>query len=180
MINNKKIIVIVPARGGSKGIKLKNLKRVNGKTLVTIVGELVSKIKIIDRAVISTDHKEISKVAIKSGLTFYSYRPKNISGDKISDTKVLLQILKETETIEKIKLTYYSVRGKSIITRQQLSDDIYHRNSVAYVVKSDFLKKNKKIIGNNSGAYIVKKEHVSIDTSEDLKKVNELYTRNKL
>jgi CMP-N,N'-diacetyllegionaminic acid synthase len=236
MINNKKIIVIVPARGGSKGIKLKNLKRVNGKTLVTIVGELVSKIKIIDRAVISTDHKEISKVAIKSGLTFYSYRPKNISGDKISDTKVLLQILKETETIEKIKydivvmlhptsplrttqdiigsikllikknfdsvwtvsktdskyhplkqlvikknkLTYYSVRGKSIITRQQLSDDIYHRNSVAYVVKSNFLKKNKKIIGNNSGAYIVKKEHVSIDTSEDLKKVNELYTRNKL
>ena len=55
MINNKKIIVIVPARGGSKGIKLKNLKRVNGKTLVTIVGELVSKIKMGDQMAIVSD-----------------------------------------------------------------------------------------------------------------------------
>jgi len=34
---------------------------------------------------------------------------------------------------------------------------------------------NKKTIGNNFVAYIVKQQHVSINTSEDLKKVNELY-----
>ena len=55
MIRDKKILALVPARGGSKGIKLKNLKRVNGKTLVTIVGELVSKIKMGDQMAIVSD-----------------------------------------------------------------------------------------------------------------------------
>ena len=230
MIKRKKIIAIIPARGGSKGIKLKNLKTIKNKTLVTIVGELVSKIKTIDCAVISTDHKQIAKIAIKSGLKFYSFRPKKFSGDKISDTEVLLYTLKETEkiektkydvvvmlhptsplrkakdiigainllfkknfesvwtvskadlkyhplkqlTIQKDKLNYYSTTGKSIIARQQLND-VYFRNSVAYVVRADFLKRKKKIIGSNSGAYVLKNEQISIDTIQDLKKAHNLY-----
>ena len=91
MLNNKRILAIVPARGGSKGIKLKNLRKVMGKSLVAIVGKLLLKIKIIDQSVISTDHSKIAKEAIKSGLKFYFFRPKKISGDKVSDTAVLLQ-----------------------------------------------------------------------------------------
>ena len=98
-----KIIAIIPARGGSKGIKLKNLRKIKGKTLVTIVGNLVSKIKTIDQAVISTDHKKIANYAIKAGLKFYSFRPKKISGDKISDTKVLLHALIQLEKIKNKK-----------------------------------------------------------------------------
>ena len=99
----KKILAIIPARGGSKGIRLKNLRKISGKSLVTIVGNLVSKIKIIDQAVISTDHKKIANQATKSGLKFYSFRPKKISGDRISDTSVLLHVLREVEKIKKIK-----------------------------------------------------------------------------
>ena len=230
MINKKKILAIIPARGGSKGIKLKNLKKVKGKTLVTIAGELVKKIKIIDRGLISTDHPKIAKVAIKSGLKFYSYRPKNISGDRVSDTKVLLQSLIEAEkkekekydiivmlhptsplrkakdvigaikllikknydsvwtvsktdlkyhplkqlVIEKSKLNHFSSKGKFIIARQQLNN-IYHRNGVAYVIKADFIKKKKKIIGNNSGAYILNDKQISIDTIQDLIDSNKFY-----
>ena len=232
MINSKKILAIIPARGGSKGIKLKNLKKIKGRTLVTIVGELIPKIKVIDQAIISTDHKKIANYAVKSGLKFYFIRPKKISGDRVSDTKVLLHALKETEKIEKTKydivvmlhptsplrkakhiigaikllfkenydtvwtvsktdlkyhplkqliikknkLNYYSSKGKLIIARQQLNN-IYHRNGVAYVIKTDFLRKKKKIIGQNSGAYIIKEKQISIDTIQDLINSNKLYEK---
>ena len=42
----------MPARGGSKGIKLKNLKKIKGKTLVEITSEFIDKLKIIDLKVI--------------------------------------------------------------------------------------------------------------------------------
>ena len=48
------------ARGGSKGIKNKNLKRVNSKSLVAIAGLFLKKIKMIDESIISTDSKKIA------------------------------------------------------------------------------------------------------------------------
>ncbi len=232
MLNNKRILAIVPARGGSKGIKLKNLRKVMGKSLVAIVGKLLLKIKIIDQSVISTDHSKIAKEAIKSGLKFYFFRPKKISGDKVSDTAVLLQALKATEKVEKKKydivvmlhptsplrrskdvigaikllfkkkfdsvwtvsktdskyhplkqliikknkLNYYSPKGKSIIARQQLND-VYHRNGVAYVINANFLRKKKKIIGSNSGFYIIKDKQISIDSLDDLAIANKFYEK---
>ena len=80
MYRNKKILAIVPARGGSKGIKLKNLKRINKKSLIRIVGELLSKIKYIDFSIISTDNKKIADEAKKYNLEYFFKRPKKLSG----------------------------------------------------------------------------------------------------
>ena len=59
-------ICVIPARGGSKGVPLKNIKPVNGVPLVALVGDLLKNIPMIDRAIASTDHDEIAEVAIKS------------------------------------------------------------------------------------------------------------------
>ena len=63
----------------------------------------MKKIKGIDKSVISTDHPKIAKIAIDSGLTFYSFRSK-LSGDRVSDTKVVLETLLQVEKREKINM----------------------------------------------------------------------------
>ena len=60
MIGKRRFLVVVPARGGSKGVKLKNLRPVAGVPLVAVTGRLVGELGWVDRAVVSTDHEEIS------------------------------------------------------------------------------------------------------------------------
>lgn len=103
MIENKKILAVCPARGGSKGIPLKNLRPFFGIPLVARVGHLVSEIPTIDRAIVSTDHQEISEVARQSGLDAPFFRSKDLSGDQISDAQVLIHALNEMERIDKVQ-----------------------------------------------------------------------------
>ncbi|OEJ66116.1 acylneuraminate cytidylyltransferase family protein [Magnetovibrio blakemorei] len=100
MLDSKKILVVVPARGGSKGIPLKNLRTVLGVSLVARVGNIIAEIPEIDRAVISTDHEEIAKVARESGLDAPFLRPPYLSGDTIGDLDVLTHALNEMENID--------------------------------------------------------------------------------
>ena len=49
----------MPARGGSKGIKLKNLKKINNQTLIEIASKFIDKLDYVDEKALSTDHKSI-------------------------------------------------------------------------------------------------------------------------
>ncbi len=103
MYKNKRILVVVPARGGSKGIPLKNLCKIQGMPLVALVGKVVSAIPYIDRAVVSTDHDEIALVAEKSGLAAPFRRAYELTGDRIGDFEVLQEALLKCEKIDKTK-----------------------------------------------------------------------------
>jgi len=103
MVQGNSILVVVPARGGSKGIKLKNLQKLNGKTLIELVGDIVSQLDFVDRAIVSTDHQKIAEVAKTIGLDVPFMRPKELSGDIISDVDVLTHALLEIEKIDKLK-----------------------------------------------------------------------------
>lgn len=100
MIDGKRILAVVPARGGSKGIPMKNIQPVLGVPLVARVGHLVREMPQIDRAVVSTDHPEIAKIAEESGLDVPFMRPDELSGDVVPDWQVLLHALLETEKID--------------------------------------------------------------------------------
>ena len=97
MRGGKRILVVVPARGGSKGVPLKNLRCVLGTPLVARVGELVQELPWIDRAVVSTDHPEIAEVARASGLEAPFVRPDSLSGDRIGDLEVLSHALQASD-----------------------------------------------------------------------------------
>jgi CMP-N-acetylneuraminic acid synthetase len=101
MIAGRRVLAVVPARGGSKGIPLKNLRTVGGRPLVALAGEVACAVREIDRRVVSTDHPEIARVAGEAGLDAPFMRPEHLSGDRIGDFEVLLQALEATEAADR-------------------------------------------------------------------------------
>ena len=103
MFKNYKVLAIVPARGGSKGIPLKNLKKVNGLSLIGHVGNLVKQVDEIDKTILSSDNELIVNEAKKHGIEAPFIRPKYLSGDRIGDIDVLKHALNKIEKLEKIE-----------------------------------------------------------------------------
>ena len=94
-----KILAIIPARGGSKGIPRKNARPLAGKPLVAHTIEAARKSRLVDRVVVSTDDPEISEISKNHGAEVV-LRPGEISTDTSSSESALLHVLdflKETE-----------------------------------------------------------------------------------
>jgi CMP-N-acetylneuraminic acid synthetase len=68
MINNKKILAITLARGGSRRVPKKNIADINGKPLLSYTIDEANKSKYIDKYVISTDDPDIADVALVSSV----------------------------------------------------------------------------------------------------------------
>lgn len=97
MFAGKRVLAVVPARGGSKGIPMKNLRTVGGRSLVALAADVAAAMSEIDRRVVSTDHPEIARVAREAGLDAPFIRPESIAGDRIGDWDVLSHALQATE-----------------------------------------------------------------------------------
>ena len=97
MIGGLRVLAVVPARGGSKGLPRKNLLPVGGVPLVARVGAIVRDCTSIDRSVVSTDDEDIAALALTAGLDAPFRRPEILSGDRIGDIEVLQHALDATE-----------------------------------------------------------------------------------
>ena len=82
MYKNKKIIAVIPARKNSKGIKNKNLIKLNGLPLISYSIDYAKKSKLIDRIFVSTDGKDIASISKKFGAEVI-IRPKKLCNDII-------------------------------------------------------------------------------------------------
>ena len=76
----KKTLCIIPARGGSKGLKGKNIQKVAGKPLIFYPIKSAIKSEVCDNIFVSTDDEKIAKEAIKFGAEVPFLRKKNILG----------------------------------------------------------------------------------------------------
>lgn len=92
MILNKKILAIIPARGGSKRLPQKNIKTMVGHPLISYTINSAKKSKYINRIIVSTDDKNIAEISKKYGAEVF-IRPKYLAGDKIKIAKVILNLL---------------------------------------------------------------------------------------
>jgi CMP-N,N'-diacetyllegionaminic acid synthase len=82
--NGRRVLAVVPARGGSKGIPGKNLRTVNGLLLIARAAVACQQSPWIDRAIVSTDDDTIAAEAESHGLVAPFRRPDNLSGDSAS------------------------------------------------------------------------------------------------
>lgn len=97
---NKKILCIIPARGGSKGVYRKNLRNLGNKPLIQWTIDEAKKSQFIDRIVVSTEDEEIKSVCTLLE-TEVIKRPVSLAGDDSSAIDALLYTLNLLEDTDK-------------------------------------------------------------------------------
>lgn len=84
---------IIPARGGSKGVPGKNIKRLGGKPLLAYTAESALSSKELDLVVLSTESEEIAKVGQSLGLEVPFLRPKALASDNTPTIEVVMHAI---------------------------------------------------------------------------------------
>ncbi len=102
--DNKKIIAVIPARGGSKGIPRKNIKPLLGKPLIGWTIDEAEKSKYIDRCIVSTEDKEIAKQTVACGGEVPFLRPFELAQDDTPSIDVVLHVLDKLPGYEYVVL----------------------------------------------------------------------------
>ncbi len=88
-----KVVALIPARSGSKGVPNKNTRILGGKALIAWSIMAAKKAKFIDRVIVSTDSEEYAKLAIQLGAEAPFLRPAEISGDRATDYDFIVHAL---------------------------------------------------------------------------------------
>jgi len=93
MFKKGKVLAIIPARSGSKGIKNKNIIDLYGKPLLSWTIEAALNCTFVDDIVISSDNKDYISIAEKAGANLIIERPEILSSDHASSIDVVLHAL---------------------------------------------------------------------------------------
>jgi N-acylneuraminate cytidylyltransferase/CMP-N,N'-diacetyllegionaminic acid synthase len=102
-IRAEKIVAIVPARGGSKGIPGKNLVELGGRSLLEWTIDAANRSGVIDRVIVSTESEEIFAVARAAGAEVPFLRPVELARDDVHAVHVVFHVLdwlREHERVE--------------------------------------------------------------------------------
>ncbi len=132
MIDNEKVLVLIPARSGSKGLPGKNTIELCGLPLLGWPIKAAKKSKYVDRIVVSTDDQKIAEVVVSLGAEVPFLRPAELATDQASSASVIEHAvsflagkgdtfsylilleptspLTETEDVDKALLTLHSNR----------------------------------------------------------------------
>lgn len=104
---DEKILALIPARGGSKGVPRKNIRPVAGKPLLayTIETALAAR-ELFHRIIVSTDDEEIAAVARQFGSEVPFMRPADLAGDRIPMIPVIQHAVRFVEEQDQVRLDW--------------------------------------------------------------------------
>lgn len=191
------ILGIIPARGGSKGILMKNIKMIAGKPLIAWTIEAAKKSRLIDRYVVSTEDEGVAQVAKKYGAEVIK-RPLKLATDKASTLAVMQHVIKSipcdnvvllqaTSPVRRLGLVDECVKEfldygyDSLATGFMCKYIEYGKNDLnrqdikgffyddgnVYVIKADLIRQNDRY-GKKIGRKIIsQKENIDIDNEFD-------------
>ena len=105
--NLPKVLAVIPARGGSKGVPRKNIRMVGGKPLIAYTVEPALAVRDhLHRLIVSTDDAEIAEISVKYGAEVPFLRPNDLGGDRIPMVPVLQHAVRTIEEMDGIKLDW--------------------------------------------------------------------------
>lgn len=93
-----KILAIIPARGGSKGVPFKNIKLLNGKSLLSYTSEIALQSKYLTEVIVSSEDEKIIAVAKSLGIKVPFVRPTELAQDNTSTIDVIIHALQWYES----------------------------------------------------------------------------------
>jgi CMP-N,N'-diacetyllegionaminic acid synthase len=102
MINDKKVLAIIPARGGSKGLPGKNIKELCGKPLIAWPIQAAKNSLYIDKIILSTDELQIADIAIQEGAEVPFLRPGELASDDSTTISVIVHTINYLSEIGEI------------------------------------------------------------------------------
>ncbi|ELC8425423.1 acylneuraminate cytidylyltransferase family protein [Clostridium perfringens] len=102
MYRGKKFLAIIPARSGSKGLKNKNIKLLNGKHLIGYTIEAAKDSNIFDYILVSTDSSIYAEVAKIYGANVPFLRSKEFSEDNSTTESVILSTISKLKSMDMI------------------------------------------------------------------------------
>jgi CMP-N,N'-diacetyllegionaminic acid synthase len=106
MINDKHVLAIVPARGGSKGLPRKNIRDLCGKPLIAWSIEKAQKSRYLDMVLVTTDSPEIADIARRHGAEVPFLRPAILATDTASSFDVVRHALDFLSTNSRREFDY--------------------------------------------------------------------------
>ncbi len=176
MLKKKDCICIIPARGGSKRIKNKNIKNFFGKPIIYYSINSAIKSQCFNEIVVTTDSVKIAKIAEKYGAKVPFLRPKNLSDDNTPLAPVISHTISELKKIKILSkkvcvitataplLNYKHLQNSKEIFDKNKPNFLVSLNKFSYPVQRALRMNNRKKI-----AMIDKKQNKS--RSQDLEPI---------
>ena len=162
MYETKRILALIPARGGSKGIHHKNIALLAGKPLIQYTIDAARQSKYIDYILVSTDDAEIAEISKKIGAKVPFLRPKELASDTAKtidavlhaietlrkagetfDSLVLLQPtspLRTAEDINRAVETFYESNRQPVVSVSEVSDHPILIRTIEKTPEGEYLK----------------------------------------
>ncbi len=105
-MKDMKVLCTICARGGSKGVKNKNIKPINGKPLIAYTIEQAKKSGLFEHVIISTDSDEIAKVSKEYGAEVFFKRSPEMASDTAGKLDVIKDAFIKSEAFYKQEFDY--------------------------------------------------------------------------
>lgn len=121
MLNDNKILALILARCGSKGLPGKNIKPLLGKPLIAWTIEQAKESKYVDKVIVSTDDGEIASISRKYGAEVPFIRPKELAGDKSKSVDAVLHAI---EWMKENRWSYDIIVWLQVTSALRTAEDI--------------------------------------------------------
>lgn len=116
------ILGMICCRGGSKGVKGKNIRPLKGKPLIAYTVEAALRCKMLDDVIVSTDSEEIANAAKDAGIKTVLQRPEELASDTASKWPVFIHAVEEYEKLTGAKVDY--ITDMDVTVPLKTPDDI--------------------------------------------------------